>query len=181
MLLGAFDGELCLCDWLDNPHRKRNDSRVCQLLSAEFQVLEATSLCHHVCAASSEVSSDFSVLVRARQELEEYFAGSRTSFDIPLCLVGTDFQKAVWKMLLEIPYGHVVSYMNIAERLGKAKGVRAVSQAIGANALSIFIPCHRVLGSNGSLTGYAGGLEAKRCLLELEKGHKGAQKNINVW
>lgn len=164
MLLGAFDGGLCLCDWADNPHRERNDARIMRLLGAEFL------------PASFDVSANVSVIMKAEHELAEYFAGKRTSFDIPLCLVGTDFQKAVWKMLLEIPYGHVVSYMNIAERLGKAKGVRAVSQAIGANALSIFVPCHRVVGSNGSLTGYAGGIEAKRCLLELEKGHERTQK-----
>lgn len=83
-------------------------------------------------------------------------------------LAGTDFQQSVWRALMEIPYGETRSYMQIAERIGNPKGVRAVAQAIGANGLSIIVPCHRVIGANHSLTGFAGGLEAKRFLLNLE-------------
>lgn len=107
-------------------------------------------------------------LERAKTELDEYFAGERQSFDIPLHPVGTPFQLHVWNALLEIPYGETRSYMEIARRVDNPKGVRAVAQAIGANGISIFIPCHRVIGSDRSLTGFAGGLDAKSLLLKLE-------------
>lgn len=96
----------------------------------------------------------------------------RKAFDIPLRLVGTDFQQQVWEALLGIPYGETVSYKDIALRVGNPEGVRAVAQAVGANGIAIFIPCHRVVGSNHSLTGFAGGLEAKRMLLEIENKNK---------
>ncbi len=107
-------------------------------------------------------------LKRAAAQLCEYFARRRTSFDIPLLTVGTPFQKRVWEALLEIPYGETRSYRQIARRIGNENGVRAVAQAIGANAVAIIIPCHRVIGSDGSLTGFSGGLTAKRTLLDLE-------------
>ena len=88
---------------------------------------------------------------------------------MPLLLVGTDFQRQVWNALLQIPYGTTMSYGALAQRLGSATAVRTVANAVGANAISIFVPCHRVVGSDGMLTGYAGGLEAKRSLLDLEQ------------
>ena len=103
-----------------------------------------------------------------RRQLEEYFAGNRKAFSIPLHPVGTDFQLQVWKALLNIPYGATRSYKQIATSIGRPEAVRAVAGAIGANGISILIPCHRIIGSNRSLTGYAGGLEAKRMLLEIE-------------
>lgn len=108
-------------------------------------------------------------LERARAELDEYFSGNRTSFDIPLRPVGTPFQMRVWDALGEIPYGQTRTYREIALRVDNLRGIRAVAQAIGANGLAIFIPCHRVIGSDRSLTGFAGGLEAKKLLLELEQ------------
>ena len=90
-------------------------------------------------------------------------------FDIPLLFVGTDFQKRVWKLLLKIPYGQTISYGTMAEKLGNPQAIRAVANANGANAISIFAPCHRVIGSNNSLTGYGGGLNAKKYLLQLEQ------------
>lgn len=103
-----------------------------------------------------------------RRQLEEYFAGNRKTFSIPLHPVGTDFQLQVWNALLNIPYGATMSYSQIAAGIGRPEAVRAVAGAIGANGISILIPCHRIIGSNRSLTGYAGGLEAKRMLLEIE-------------
>ena len=103
-----------------------------------------------------------------KKELDEYFAGKRHTFEIPLHPVGTDFQKQVWQALLEIPYGETRTYKEIAQKTNKLKGIRAVAQAIGANGISILIPCHRVIGTNRSLTGYAGGIEAKRLLLNIE-------------
>lgn len=102
-------------------------------------------------------------------QLDEYFAGSRMTFDIPLHLCGTEFQKRVWLSLPDIPYGETRSYKDIAVGIGQPNAVRAVAQAIGANAISILVPCHRVIGCNHTLTGYAGGLDAKKRLLELER------------
>lgn len=109
-----------------------------------------------------------SVLEETKRQLDEYFAGKRKAFDIRLRLVGTDFQHEVWNALLNIPYGATMSYKDIAQSIGKRQAVRAVAVAIGANGISILIPCHRVIGSNNSLTGYAGGLEAKKVLLGIE-------------
>jgi methylated-DNA-[protein]-cysteine S-methyltransferase len=109
------------------------------------------------------------VLQRAVAQLEEYFGGSRTGFELPLDLQGgTAFQRAVWQALLSIPRGGTTSYRVLSERMGQPAAVRAVGAAVGRNPLSIVVPCHRVLGADGSLTGYAGGLERKSALLQLE-------------
>jgi methylated-DNA-[protein]-cysteine S-methyltransferase len=106
----------------------------------------------------------------AATQLAEYFAGVRTVFALPLAPAGTPFQRSVWRELEAIPYGARLSYGDIARALGKPRATRAVGAAIGQNPVSIIIPCHRVVGSNGSLTGYGGGLDRKRALLELEAG-----------
>jgi len=109
------------------------------------------------------------VLVEARRQLEEYFAGDRHDFDLPLAGPGTAFQQRVWEQLRQIPFGETASYGDIARRLGMPPGAsRAVGLANGANPIAIVVPCHRVIGSDGSLTGYAGGIERKRFLLGLE-------------
>ncbi|MDL2213084.1 methylated-DNA--[protein]-cysteine S-methyltransferase [Bacteroides sp. OttesenSCG-928-N06] len=104
-----------------------------------------------------------------RKQLNEYFKGERKEFDIPLDLVGTEFQKAVWLSLLQIPYGCTTTYGKQAELIGKPSSVRAVANANGKNKISIILPCHRVIGSDGSLTGYGGGIERKKKLLDFEK------------
>jgi methylated-DNA-[protein]-cysteine S-methyltransferase len=109
------------------------------------------------------------VLREAERQLQQYFAGARTKFDLPLDFAGTDFQKAVWAALLTIPFGETRSYAQIAAQVGSLKAVRAVGTANGRNPISIVAPCHRVIGSNGALTGFAGGLDAKQTLLELER------------
>ncbi len=108
------------------------------------------------------------LLDAALTQLREYFSGSRRAFDLPLDLRGTPFQNAVWDKLVRIPYGATTTYGEIARSIGKPQAARAVGAANGANPLSIIIPCHRVLGANGSLTGYGGGLEMKAALLRLE-------------
>jgi methylated-DNA-[protein]-cysteine S-methyltransferase len=109
------------------------------------------------------------VLQQAAQQLNEYFAGRRTAFDLPLDLsAGTAFQQRVWQALLGIAPGHTVSYGTISERIGQPSAVRAVGGAIGRNPIGIIVPCHRVVGANGTLTGYAGGLDRKTALLKLE-------------
>ncbi len=107
-------------------------------------------------------------LVEAERQLGEYFAGRRRSFDLPLSPTGTEFQRAVWRGLREIPYGETISYGELARRIGRPKSVRAVGAANGANPLPIVVPCHRVIGADGRLTGFGGGLPAKKILLELE-------------
>ena len=108
------------------------------------------------------------VLHRTIAQLNEYFAGTRRDFDVPLKPRGTSFQLAVWNELCRIPYGHTVTYSEIAQRIGRPAAIRAVGAANGANPIPVIVPCHRVIGSNGTLTGYGGGIEKKQWLLALE-------------
>ena len=151
-MLGSFEGKLWLCDWAVEKHRDIVDVRLRKILQADYE----------------EKTSD--IIRETGKQLDEYFDGKRTVFDIPLLFVGTDFQKKVWYKLLEIPYGTTLSYGELATRLDMPKAVRAVANANGANAISILVPCHRVIGSDHSLTGYGGGLDAKKTLLTLELG-----------
>lgn len=151
LVLGSFGNKLCLCDWQTEKHREHVSNRLRRLLDAEF---------------SDGISA---IIDTAIIQLDEYFNGKRQNFDIPLLFVGTDFQKKVWDTLLTIPFGKTVSYREIATRIGNPKAVRAVANANGANSISIFAPCHRVIGSDHTLTGYGGGLPAKEYLLKLEK------------
>ena len=109
------------------------------------------------------------ILKKAEKQLTEYFDGTRKDFDLELSLEGTDFQKKAWNELANIPYGETISYMEQSERIGNVKAIRAVGGANGKNKISIILPCHRVIGKNGSLTGYGGGLDKKKWLLDFEK------------
>lgn len=120
--------------------------------------------------AALEEQPDHPLLVAAERQLAEYFAGRRQRFDLPLEFAGTAFQKQVWQALLGIPYGETRSYGQIAAQLGNPKAVRAVGGANSRNPLSIIAPCHRVIGSRGALTGFAGGIETKQFLLAHEQG-----------
>jgi methylated-DNA-[protein]-cysteine S-methyltransferase len=113
---------------------------------------------------------DAAPLQAAIEQLEEYFAGQRTEFELPLTLTGTPFQRAVWAGLREIGYGETISYAELAERIGRPTAARAVGLANGKNPISIIVPCHRVVGASGDLTGYGGGLARKRRLLNFERG-----------
>jgi methylated-DNA-[protein]-cysteine S-methyltransferase len=115
-------------------------------------------------------------LATASEQLLEYFAGTRQTFDLPLQLSGTDFQVSVLEELLRIPYGETVSYGDIAKRIGRPKAVRAVGAANGRNPLPVVVPCHRVIGSSGDLTGFGGGLDTKEALLRLEAENSGLLK-----
>ncbi len=116
---------------------------------------------------------DDAAFADVRRQLGEYFDGDRLDFDLPLCPDGTAFQLDVLRALQEIPYGETVSYADIARRVGRPKAVRAVGAANGRNPIPIVIPCHRVIGSNGSMTGFGGGIDTKVALLELEAKHSG--------
>jgi methylated-DNA-[protein]-cysteine S-methyltransferase len=109
------------------------------------------------------------IFLKAIDQLDAYFKGELTKFDIELNIQGTDFQKKVWQELVKIPYGETLSYGELAKRIGNPKASRAVGMANGKNPISIIVPCHRVIGKNGSLTGFGGGLDAKKTLLDLEK------------
>ena len=148
--IASFNGDLCMCDWRYRKMREVVDQRVCNTLNAVFK----------------EGRSD--IIEETKKQLQEYFAGERRDFDIPLLLAGSDFQKKVWETLLKIPYGKTETYLGLSERLGDTKAIRAVASANGANAISIIVPCHRIIGSDNKLVGYAGGTVTKRKLLELE-------------
>ena len=150
LLLGSFNNELCLCDWRYRRMRTAIDARIQCGVQAEY----------------TEGASP--VIEQAKAQLNAYFAGERTTFDMPLRMVGTDFQQRVWQALLAVPYGTTLSYAALTAKVAEPTAIRAVASANGANALSIMVPCHRIIGSNGEMTGYAGGVRVKRRLLELE-------------
>lgn len=115
-------------------------------------------------------SSPNQALNELKIQMNAFFEGDRTTFDLPLDLIGTDFQCQVWKALLEVPFGRTISYLELAQNLGNPKGVRAVAQANGQNRIPIIVPCHRIIGSNGKLTGFSGGIWRKEILLSKETG-----------
>jgi methylated-DNA-[protein]-cysteine S-methyltransferase len=121
-------------------------------------------------APLDEAARDAGPFAEAERELEEYFAGSRASFDLALDLRGTPFQRQVWDVLLAIPYGTTTTYGDVARAVGRPDRVRAVGAAIGRTPVPIVVPCHRVIGADGALTGYGGGLHRKRALIDLEAG-----------
>ena len=124
-------------------------------------------------APDASTDAECTVLMRAKDELARYFAGTLTAFSVPLTPKGTEFQRNVWNALMQIPYGQTVTYGEIARAIQKETASRAVGQACGMNPIWILIPCHRVVGANGLITGYAGGIEMKRSLLSLEKRSTG--------
>lgn len=150
LIIGAFNSELCLCDWRYRRMRDQVDNRLKKFFKAEYEQLTDP------------------VIDQTIDQLEDYFSGQRQHFDLPLSLAGSDFQQQVWQALIKVPYGETYSYLQLSELLGNPKAIRAVASANGANAISIIVPCHRIIGSDGSLTGYAGGLPAKEKLLKLE-------------
>ncbi|CAA6799031.1 MAG: Methylated-DNA--protein-cysteine methyltransferase (EC [uncultured Sulfurovum sp.] len=153
-ILGSYDNKLCLIDSLNRKNKTTLYNRLKKQLKAEF------------------IEYEDEVLKQTIQELDEYFKGERKVFTIPLLLIGSAFQKSVWEALLQIPYGTTSSYKEQAKMINNEKAVRAVANANGANAIGIIVPCHRIIRSDGKLTGYAGGLEMKEQLLALEKQNK---------
>lgn len=160
LILGEFDNKICLCDWRYRKQRNQIYLRIQKELGAIFE------------------ENDTPLLRKAKKQLDEYFAKTRTEFKLPLLLVGSDFQKKVWDELVEIPFGETLSYLELSQNMGDEKAIRAVANANGANAISIIVPCHRIIGSDGSLTGYAGGLNAKKKLLQLEGMNLGNQLSL---
>ncbi len=149
LVLGGFGDRLCMCDW----GRHRVISRLTRSLDAV------------VTEAESEVVDN------AIAQLKEYFTGRRKVFDLPLLMPGTAFQQIVWNAICHIGYGHSMTYGGLSGMIGRQTSVRAVANAVGANAISVIVPCHRIIGSGGQLTGYAGRISAKGMLLGLEAGN----------
>jgi len=153
LVLGSFGGRLCLLGFGDRDSGRAVDGRIKKGLDAEF------------------VDQSDEVLEQTMKQVGEYLNGNRQEFDIPLLMIGTDFQRRVWKALMRVPYGATSTYGQIAEDIGTPRAVRAVGNANRANPISIIVPCHRVIGSDGGLVGYGGGLSVKRRLLELERSN----------
>lgn len=120
-----------------------------------------------------EAAHDSPLASDVTRQIEDFFAGRRTDFDLPLAAAGTEFQKRVWAELRRIPFGETISYAELARRIGQPKASRAVGRANGANPIAVIVPCHRVIGANGTLTGYAGGLDLKQKLLAWERTRSG--------
>lgn len=152
LILGDFNNQLCLCDWRYRKMRNEVDSRILKGLHATFEEKQTP------------------LLIEVQSQLTAYFDKKRTTFELPLLFVGTEFQQTVWRALQQIDYGKTQTYLGLSKLLNNAKAIRAVASANGANAISIIIPCHRIIGSNQELIGYAGGLTAKKKLLALEQG-----------
>lgn len=162
-VIGTMDN---CCYIMDFKHRKSYN----QLLAKKLSRLHAEIIFE---------KNDFHLLIE--RELQEYFNGKRIEFTFQIELIGTDFQKGVWTELQNIPYGTVISYKTLSERLKNPNAIRAVAQANGANMLAIIIPCHRVIASNGSLQGYGGGLSLKKKLLHLEKKVANPSESLTNW
>jgi len=152
IILGSYENRLCLADWRYRKMRSAIDQRLQKGLKSQY------------------VEQGSEVIERAISQLDAYFSLERKEFDVPLLMVGTEFQESVWHGLMQIPFGKTASYAELAKMIGNEKAVRAVASANGANAISILIPCHRIIASDGTLAGYAGGLPAKKKLLALESG-----------
>ncbi len=150
LIVGVWNDKLVLADWKYRRQREQIDQRISKFLDSDF------------------VPGDHPIIDQSITQLSEYFSGDRRSFDLPIHLCGSSFQQKVWNELLNIEYGKTYSYLQLSKKLGDPGAIRAAASANGANAISIVVPCHRVIGSDGSLTGYAGGIDVKRKLLELE-------------
>jgi len=159
LIIGDFQNQICLCDWRFRAKREMIDTRITSDLKSNF-VVKNTDL-----------------IEETKNQLNEYFAKKRFEFSVPILPLGTEFQQTVWQELMKIPYGKTTNYLEISEKINSPKAFRAVANANGANAISIIIPCHRVIGKNEKLVGYAGGIVAKEKLLKLESEQLFSAKN----
>lgn len=151
LILGSFENQLCLLDFRYRKMRATVDKRIREGLNAEF------------------IEEDSDVIFLAKNQIDEYLAGTRKQFEIPISTVGTSFQKQVWEALMQVEYGQTASYLDLARVINNQKAVRAVASANGANAIALIIPCHRIIGNDGQLVGYGGGLPIKKRLINLEQ------------
>jgi len=150
LILGSYDEQLCLCDWRFRKKRNAIDRRITKGLNAAY------------------IEEKSAIIEETIWQLNAYFDQKLEQFEIPLHMVGSPFQISVWNELLKIPYGKTETYLGLSQRILNEKAIRAVAAANGANPISIIVPCHRIIGSKGELTGYAGGIKIKQQLLALE-------------
>lgn len=153
LILGSFDDRLCLLDFRYRKMRATVDNRIKKGLNAEF------------------VEQADDVTDTTSKQIDEYLRGDRQDFTIPLLMVGSDFQKSVWHSLIKVPYGTTATYLQLAKDINHETAVRAVASANGANSMALIIPCHRIIGSDGTMVGYGGGLTVKKRLLKLEQAN----------
>jgi len=163
MMGAATDNGVCLFEFEYRKSLSKIQQRIQAALSMDYE------------------EGEHPLLNQLENEAQEYFTGTRKIFDVPLQLIGTDFQKKVWKGLLDIPYGETRSYKKQSIYLGDIKAIRAVATANGQNGIAIIIPCHRVIGDNGSLVGYGGGVPKKKWLLEHEAKHSGKDLQTSLF
>ncbi len=163
MIAAASEEGICLLEFSDDKIVNDELTELKELLYTEIKEGRSKHLRH------------------LKKQLKEYFSGKRKIFDLPLVTPGSDFQKAVWDELLKIPYGETVSYHQQAEAINKPGAVRAVGSANGSNRIAIVIPCHRVIGADGALVGYGGGLQRKRWLLDHERKYSGKPVDISLF
>lgn len=149
--IGVFENQICQLDWLFRKQRKALDSKLAAQLNSSF------------------IDNRLPLHQQVEKELSAYFKQERKTLQLPILMVGSEFEKSVWQQLLQIPYGKCISYSQLAEAIGNPNARRAVAAANGANQLAIVVPCHRVIGSQGALTGYSGGIVTKQKLIALEK------------
>lgn len=150
LIIATYENKLCMLDWRYRKMRTTIDSRITKALDSVF------------------VEKDNDLIEKTIIQLNEYFNLERKEFDIPLLFKGSPFQEEVWKKLLKVPYGQTSTYLQLSKAIKNEKAIRAVASANGANAISIIVPCHRIISTNGDLRGYAGGLSVKKKLLDLE-------------
>ncbi len=153
-IIASFGKKICILDFKNRKNRGTIDKRIKRYLKSEF------------------LESENDLIIKTKKQIDEYLMGNRKFFNIPILSLGTEFQQKVWNELLKIPYGKTISYLELANRIGNPKAVRAVALANNANAISLIIPCHRVISSNGKMCGYAGGILVKKKILDIESGRK---------
>ncbi len=151
LIIGSFEGKICMVDFRHRAKRGMVDRRIRKGLRADF------------------VEREDRVIQETKKHLDAYLTGKRQDFAVPILPIGTDFQKRVWRAIQGVPYGYTTSYADIARKIGKPQAVRAVASATSGNAIALIIPCHRIIYTNGTIGNYAGGSATKKKLLELEK------------
>jgi methylated-DNA-[protein]-cysteine S-methyltransferase len=150
-ILGSYDNKLCLLDYKYRKMRQALDNKIRKMLNAEF------------------TEKDDDILCKTKTQINEYFMGERTTFDIPLLMVGTEFEKDVWRSLLKVPYGQTATYSDLVSNSNNINILKSISKANGLNSIALIVPCHRIIDDNGDLVGYGGGLPLKLKLLNLEQ------------
>ena len=148
-ILGSYDNKLCLLDYKYRKMRQALDNKIRKMLNAGFTEKEDEILC------------------KTKTQINEYFMGERTTFDIPLLMVGTEFEKDVWRSLLKVPYGQTATYSDLVSNSNNINTLKSISKANGSNSIALIVPCHRIIDDNGDLVGYGGGLPLKLKLLNL--------------